>query len=112
MLGALDAGAHGILVPLLESVDDAKKLVEAAKYPPLGKRGFGCPFAMESFGDISMTDYFLQANDGLVTAVQIETQGALDSVSTPKRIFSALCKLRGERKGKPEINTRIPIKIG
>jgi len=48
---ALDAGAHGILVPLLYTVADAQNLVQSAKFPPVGKRGFGSPFAMGSFGN-------------------------------------------------------------
>lgn len=79
--GALDSGAHGIIVPLLDTVEDAKKLVESAKFPPMGKRGFGSPFAMGCIGDISQTEYLLQANDALITIVQIETKEALENVS-------------------------------
>ncbi|KAI1098900.1 Pyruvate/Phosphoenolpyruvate kinase-like domain-containing protein [Jackrogersella minutella] len=78
---ALDAGAHGILVPLLRSVEEAKKIVSAAKFPPQGQRGLGSPFAMERFNPVpTMTEYLQQANDSLLTMVQIETQEALDSV--------------------------------
>ena len=38
---ALDAGAHGIIVPLLNTAADAQRLVASAKFPPLGGRGFG-----------------------------------------------------------------------
>lgn len=81
---ALDAGAHGIIVPLLYSVEDAQKLIQAAKYPPLGKRGYGSPFSMGAFdveGNLSGTDYLKNANDNLLTIVQIETKQALDCVS-------------------------------
>ncbi|EEH46749.2 uncharacterized protein PADG_02847 [Paracoccidioides brasiliensis Pb18] len=77
---ALDAGAHGIIVPLLYTVEDAKALVESAKFPPVGKRGFGSPFSMTSFGSISQTDYLFQANDALLTIVQIETKEAFENV--------------------------------
>ncbi|EZF32872.1 2-dehydro-3,6-dideoxy-6-sulfogluconate aldolase [Trichophyton mentagrophytes] len=77
---ALDAGAHGILVPLLETADDARKLVQSAKFPPVGKRGFGAPFAMGSIGNVSPIEYLQHANDALITAVQIETKSALDNV--------------------------------
>ena len=33
--------AHGIIVPLLYTADDARKIVQAAKFPPQGVRGFG-----------------------------------------------------------------------
>ncbi|RYP02421.1 hypothetical protein DL764_005800 [Monosporascus ibericus] len=78
---ALDAGAHGVLVPLLRSAEDAKKIVAAAKFPPWGQRGFGSPFAMERFSPIpNMTEYLEHANESLLTMVQIETQEALDAV--------------------------------
>ena len=38
---ALDAGAHGVMVPLLETAAQARDVVRATKFPPLGKRGFG-----------------------------------------------------------------------
>ncbi|KAI2628305.1 HpcH/HpaI aldolase/citrate lyase family protein [Xylaria nigripes] len=78
---ALDAGAHGILIPLLRSAEEAKKIVAAAKFPPQGRRGFGSPFAMERFSPApTMTEYLQQANESLLTIVQIETKEALDSV--------------------------------
>lgn len=39
--GALDAGVSGVMVPMIESVADARNALNAAKYPPLGKRGIG-----------------------------------------------------------------------
>ena len=81
MIGALDAGAHGVLVPLLYTADDAKKLVMSAKFPPQGQRGFGSPFPMASFSaDLGAGDYLQQANDALLTIVQIETKEAVDNV--------------------------------
>lgn len=69
-------------MPLLNSGDDARRLVQSAKFPPMGRRGFGSPFAMEKFGGISQTDYLQQANDSLLTIVQIETEEALKNVSS------------------------------
>ncbi|KIX08152.1 uncharacterized protein Z518_02808 [Rhinocladiella mackenziei CBS 650.93] len=80
---ALDAGAHGIIVPLLYSVEDARRLVQTAKFPPYGKRGFGSPFSMGAFdvkGDLSGFEYMKNANENLLTIVQIETKDALDCV--------------------------------
>ena len=73
--------AHGIIVPLLETVEDAKKLVRSAKFPPVGNRGFGSPFPMERFGNVTMTEYLQQANESILTIAQIETKEALDNVS-------------------------------
>ncbi|KAM5349075.1 hypothetical protein ACJ41O_008898 [Fusarium nematophilum] len=78
---ALDSGAHGILVPLVRTVDEAKLLVQDAKFPPLGRRGFGSLIALERFDpNPSLTEYLAQANDALVTMIQIETREALEAV--------------------------------
>lgn len=79
-IGALDSGAHGIVVPLLYTADDARRLVESAKFPPVGRRGFGSPFAMGSTGNVTGLEYLQQANDALLTIVQIETKEALENV--------------------------------
>lgn len=80
--GALDSGAHGVIVPLLYTPEDAKKLVQSAKFPPQGRRGFGSPFAMGSTGNVTAFEYLNQANDALLTIVQIETKEALDNVGS------------------------------
>ncbi|KAK4659619.1 hypothetical protein QC762_111940 [Podospora pseudocomata] len=78
---ALDSGAHGILVPLIRTVDEVKSVVSAAKFPPQGTRGFGSPIAVQNFHpEPTLTEYLQQANDSLLTMVQIETKEALDSV--------------------------------
>jgi len=80
---ALDSGAHGIVVPLLYTAEDARKLVQAAKFPPQGQRGFGGPFSMGMFdvqGGMSGLQYLQQANEALLTIVQIETKEALENV--------------------------------
>lgn len=68
-----------IVVPLLRSADEARALVQAAKFPPWGRRGFGSPYSPASFG-VSSTEYLQQANQALLTIVQIETKEALDTV--------------------------------
>ena len=78
---ALDSGAHGIIVPLLYTADDARRLVQSAKFPPVGQRGYGSPFSMGAFGGPSGVEYLQQANEALVTIVQIETRQAFENVS-------------------------------
>lgn len=80
---ALDAGAHGVLLPLLRTADNAREIVAAAKFPPIGQRGFGSPFSMSSFdsnGKLSGLAYMDNANAYVTTVVQIETKEALDNV--------------------------------
>ena len=80
-IGALDAGAHGVLAPLVRTVEDAKSFVEACRFPPQGKRGFGSPFPMERFGpNVTATQYLTEANANLLLSVQIETKEAFDDV--------------------------------
>ncbi|OJJ06565.1 hypothetical protein ASPVEDRAFT_56163 [Aspergillus versicolor CBS 583.65] len=87
---ALDSGAHGILVPTLETVEEARNVVRASKYPPMGNRGFEPLLAVEKFveqrphgggvRELTGREYLEQANSSLVIAVQIETKSALESV--------------------------------
>ena len=85
---ALDAGAHGILVPLLQTAEDAKNIAKYSKFPPAGNRGLGSALSMEKFisgktGDVkevSMADYYSNANSSTVICVQIETASALEQV--------------------------------
>jgi 4-hydroxy-2-oxoheptanedioate aldolase len=69
------------LVPLIRTVEEVKNLVASAKFPPQGRRGFGSPIAMQNFQPMpTLTEYLQQANESLLTMVQIETQEALDAV--------------------------------
>ena len=66
----LDAGADGIIVPMVCSVEDAKKAVEYSKYPPVGKRGVGLARA-QNYG-INFEEYRKWVDDHLVIIAQIE----------------------------------------
>jgi 4-hydroxy-2-oxoheptanedioate aldolase len=72
----LDAGAWGILCPLVNSRRDAEALVAACHYAPKGFRSVGPTRAMMLFGP----DYIQRANDHVVTLAMIETKEALDNV--------------------------------
>jgi len=72
---ALDIGAYGIIVPWVNTKEDALRAVQAMRYPPDGLRGFGPRRA--SLGD---PDYQKTANKELLLAVQIETQQAIDNL--------------------------------
>jgi 4-hydroxy-2-oxoheptanedioate aldolase len=78
---ALDTGAHGIMVPLVRTVEDAKSIASYSKFPPTGTRGLGSPFSMEKFStDLSQVQYFQQSNEATVVILQIETLSALEQV--------------------------------
>lgn len=73
---ALDAGADGVVCPLIDGVDDAQAFVRAVKYPPLGARSYGPYRAKLGHGG----DYFATANAATIACPQIETKGALDQL--------------------------------
>lgn len=63
----LDAGAMGLVVPMVNSAEEARQAVAAMKYPPAGYRSLGGGRCMV-YGD----DYFSWANDQIACIVQIE----------------------------------------
>jgi len=65
----LDAGAYGIVCPMIDSADDARALVAACRYPPAGRRSFG-PTRGFIYGG---PDYFEHANDTIVAFAMVET---------------------------------------
>jgi 4-hydroxy-2-oxoheptanedioate aldolase len=73
---ALDAGAQGVVCPLINSADDAERFVRAVKYPPRGTRSWGPYRAQFSISG----DYVPQANGWTIACPQIETRGALDEL--------------------------------
>ncbi len=76
---ALDMGAYGVLVPFVDSRDDALRAVHDARYPPLGGRSRGGLRAPLAFATDAVT-YGRAANDAILVAVQIETVRALDAL--------------------------------
>ena len=73
---ALDAGAMGIICPLVSSADDAAAFVAACRYPPHGNRSSGATRAMIYAG----FDYGQHANDQILKFAMIETAEGLAAV--------------------------------
>ena len=74
----LDAGAQGVLIPLVNNQKDAKNVVNSTKYPPLGKRGmFGGRSSM--YAAQSMSEYVKEANEEMMVGLQIETMEGLEN---------------------------------
>ncbi len=72
----LDAGASGIICPMISSAEEARALVAACRYPPEGMRSIGPIRARLLFGD----DYVSQANGRVLAIAMIETLGGLDDL--------------------------------
>lgn len=84
---ALDAGAHGILVPMINTPEDARNVVQYAKFPPQGLRGQGSAFPGFAFG-VDIPTYMATANETLLTCLQIESRVGVENVD-------AICAVPG-----------------
>jgi 4-hydroxy-2-oxoheptanedioate aldolase len=73
IMKALDAGAQGVIVPMVDSEEDARAAVRAAKYPPVGTRSWGPIRAALDVPDYSPET----ANRRTIVAVMIETPGGV-----------------------------------
>jgi 4-hydroxy-2-oxoheptanedioate aldolase len=69
---ALDAGAFGIVVPMVDTVEQAMRAIAAAKYPPTGNRSLGGGLHALNF-DTTSTEYFRKANDEILVVLQTES---------------------------------------
>ncbi len=76
LMKTLDAGAYGVICPMVNTPEDAQKLVAWTHYAPRGTRSFG-PVRALLYGG---ADYPQHANDTIVTFAMIETAKALDNL--------------------------------
>ncbi|WP_454754808.1 HpcH/HpaI aldolase family protein [Cupriavidus basilensis] len=76
LMKVLDAGAYGVICPMINTREDAERLVAATHYPPLGSRSFG-PIRALLYGG---ADYPEHANETIVTFAMIETRQGLDNL--------------------------------
>ena len=74
----LDAGAYGVICPMISNVGEAEDFVAACRYPPQGARSFG-PARGKLYGG---ADYFEAANDEIMAIPMIETAEALENIDT------------------------------
>jgi len=75
---ALDIGASGVVVPYINTKEEASRAVQACKYPPQGIRGCGPRRASRYYAEV--TDYVKRSNDDVLVVVMIESQMALDNL--------------------------------
>ena len=74
----LDAGAWGIVVPMVDTVEQAKVAIAAAKYPPIGNRSVGGGMHSMNF-DASAGDYYAHANDEILVVLQTESPRGVEN---------------------------------
>ena len=82
----LDTGCDGILVPMVNSADEAKKVVQASKYPPEGRRSVGLARA-HKYG-ASFKEYVDNANKDILVMIQCEHKDAVKN-------FDDILKVKG-----------------
>ncbi len=77
----MDTGALGLMLPMINTKEDAEKAVMYCKYPPVGARGMGAGRAV-LFGAAAeeVNDYYTKANDETLVIVQIEHYLAVENI--------------------------------
>ncbi len=83
----LDAGAQTLLLPMVETAEEAARAVAATRYPPAGIRGFAGASRASRFGRVK--DYHARAAEELCVLVQVETKlglANLDAIATTEGV--------------------------
>ncbi|MGV3723897.1 MAG: HpcH/HpaI aldolase family protein [Actinomycetota bacterium] len=76
----LDVGAQGLMIPMVETEEQARLIVQSAKYPPVGRRGAGFGLAHDDYRDQDILVTMQQSNDEGLLIAQIETVQGLENV--------------------------------
>jgi len=77
---SLDVGAMGLMVPMVESAEQARLIVQSAKYPPAGRRGAAFAMAHDDYAAGDLVETMRSANDEGLLIAQIETTAGLENV--------------------------------
>lgn len=75
----LDAGARGVIVPLVDTAEQARKAVLAAKYPPQGVRGFA--FCRANDWGADFNGYTARANEDIAIVIMAESARAVENIN-------------------------------
>jgi 2-keto-3-deoxy-L-rhamnonate aldolase RhmA len=76
----LDMGAVGVMVPMVESVEQAQRIVSSAKYPPVGRRGSAFGISHDDFSGGDCVAKMEHSNSQQILIAQIETAAGLENV--------------------------------
>ena len=81
IMRVMDRGAKGVQVPHVITAQDAKRVVEAVKFYPLGKRGLAKGTRPAGYGfDLSMQEYVKKDNQETLVCIQLKDKEAIDNV--------------------------------
>jgi len=75
---SLDAGAKGLIIPMIKTAREAQAAVNEAKYPPKGTRGFG--YSRANMHGMRFAEYVASANDDIAMIMQIEHIDAIQEL--------------------------------
>jgi 2-dehydro-3-deoxyglucarate aldolase/4-hydroxy-2-oxoheptanedioate aldolase len=78
--GALDIGMKGIMVPMVETAEQARVIAEASRYPPTGRRGAAFGMAHDGYAPGDPADKMAHADAEVLTIAQIETERGLENL--------------------------------
>ena len=80
----LDAGARGLIIPMVKTAAEAEAAVREAKYPPRGARGFG--YSRANLHGADFDSYIASANDEIAMVMQIEHKDAIANLDAILRV--------------------------
>ena len=76
----MDAGALGVMVPNVRDASEAKMVVDAVKYGPLGQRGLGLGGALTSYRPVNSAEFLKYSNTNTTVICQIESVTGMDNL--------------------------------
>lgn len=82
----LDIGAMGIMVPRVDTAEEARHVVRCAKYSPLGERGFGARGVVTDYEKVSVREIVEWWNEHTLIIVQIESGTAIENLDEITRV--------------------------
>lgn len=76
----MDSGALGVMVPNVKNGDEARAIVDAVKYAPLGKRGIGLGGALTGYRGVNPADFLQYSNENTTVICQIESVAGIENL--------------------------------
>jgi len=75
---SLDAGAMGLIIPMVNSVEEIEHVIRCAKYPPRGERGYG--YSRANMYGMKFEEYIKSANNEIAIIAQIEHKNGIENL--------------------------------
>lgn len=78
---ALDAGAAGVQIPRVESLPEARRAIESARFHPKGRRGFNPFVRAASYAATPVEEFLEQANEDILVTLQLESVAGVEAAA-------------------------------